>query len=74
MTEARRRPRGVSVYLPEKKGDDGTVVHEHHEYPKADGWRLDDRVDGTWLHIDGPSGEQIASFRPGTYDRPESIR
>jgi hypothetical protein len=46
---------------------DGTT----HEYPKADAWRFEELSDGVWLHVLGPDGQQIASFRPKTYDRPE---
>ena len=44
------------------------------EYPRGTGWRFEEFSDGVWLHVLGPDGEQLASFRPKTYDRPEQGR
>jgi len=67
---AATRPRGVLVLEQASADGDATV----HEYRKADRWELEARLDGDWLHVLGRDGEQIASFRPGTYDRPEAAR
>ena len=49
---------------------DGTT----QEYPKGDAWEFQEFGDGVWLHVLGLDGQQVASFRPKTYDRPESGR
>lgn len=59
------RPRGVLVFML-----DGTTI----EYPKADAWKFEELGDGVWLHLLCPDGEQEASFRPKTYDRPQAGR
>ena len=61
------RARGVLVIMLATTPNDPVI----HEYPKADAWKFEEFADGVWLHVLGADGQQIATFRPKTYDRPE---